>query len=396
MTRFIRGAVRPHRSPVRRPAGWVAPILAAGVGWACAPGPAPAQAPDPASAPPGSHAVPTFEVDASWPQPLPNDWILGQVAGMAVDDRDHIWIVQRPASLTELEAGAVQDPPLSNCCVPAPPVIEFDPEGNVVRAWGGPGEGYDWPSSEHGIFVDHEGNVWLAGNGPGSAQVLKFTPDGEFLLQIGEGGVPGGSNDTEHLDQPADVFVDSEANEVYVADGYGNRRIIVFDATTGEYRRHWGAYGERPDDEALGAYDPDAPPARQFRGPVHGLQITDDGLVYVADRRSNRIQVFRKDGTFVEEAFVAPRTLSMGSVWDIDVSHDPGQTYLYVPDGTGMRLRILDRETMEVVGSFGRGGGQAGQFEWVHNVAVDSRGNIYTSEVNTGKRVQKFRYLGGM
>lgn len=362
----------------------VAPLLVLGLALAWAPATVSAQ-------------VPAFEVDASWPAPLPDDWILGQVSGVAVDVDDNVWIVHRPGTLTELEAGAVQDPPLSDCCVPAPPVIQFDPAGNVLRAWGGPGEGYDWPVNEHGIFVDHADNVWIGGNLRGSNQVLKFTADGEFLMQIGEAGVGGGSNDTTHLDQPADIFVDAEANEVYIADGYGNRRVIVFDATTGEYRRHWGAYGERPEDVELGPYDPDAPPSRHFLGPVHGLQITGDGLVYVADRRNNRIQVFRKDGTFVREAFVAPRTLSMGSVWDLDVSPDAGERWLYVPDGTGMRVRILDRETMEVVGSFGRGGRQAGQFEWLHNVAVDSRGNIYTSEVNTGKRVQKFtRVDGGM
>lgn len=340
-------------------------------------------------------AVPAFEVDADWPQPLPNNWILGQVAGVFVDGRDHVWIVHRPASITEVEAGAAQDPPISTCCIPAPPVIEFGPEGNVVQAWGGPGEGYDWPASEHGIHVDGEGNVWLAGNGDGSAQVLKFTSDGELLLQIGEAGQSGGSNDTETLDQPAAIAVDLEANEVFVADGYGNRRIIVFDATSGEYKRHWGAYGERPDDSVeLGDYDPDAPPARQFRGPVHGIQLTSDGLVYVADRRSNRIQVFQRSGEYVNEVLIAPNTLGMGSVWDIEASKDPAQTYLFVPDGMNHKVWILRREDMAIVGSFGRGGRYAGQFGWVHNLAVDSEGNIYTTEVETGKRVQKFESTG--
>ncbi|MFW6193838.1 MAG: hypothetical protein ACOC83_10170 [Gemmatimonadota bacterium] len=335
-------------------------------------------------------AAPTFRVDPFWPQPLPENWILGQVAGVAVDDRDHVWIVHRQSSLTPQETGATREPPWGECCVPAPPVIEFDPEGEVVRSWGGPGEGYDWPESEHGIFVDGDRNVWIGGNGPSDHQVLKFTSDGDFLLQIGEAGENAGSNDTTTLGRPADVFVDDEADEVYVADGYGNRRVVVFDAGTGEYRRHWGAYGERPEDVDLGSYDPDAEPAPQFRTPVHALQITDDGLVYVADRPNDRIQVFRRDGTFVEEAFLAPRTLSMGTVWDLDVSRDPEQRWLYVPDGTNNKLWILDRESLEVVGSFGRGGRYAGDFMWVHNVAVDSRGDLYTGEVETGKRVQKF------
>lgn len=342
------------------------------------------------SAPGNRTAVPTFRVDPFWPEPLPDGWILGQVAGVAVDVRDHVWIVHRPGSLTPQETGATREPPWGECCIPAPPVIEFDAEGKVVQAWGGPAEGYDWPTSEHGIFVDGEENVWVGGNEEGDDQVLKFTRDGRFLLQIGRAGETGGSNDTTLLGQPADIAVDDEAGEVYVADGYGNRRIIVFDAHTGAYRRHWGAYGERPEDVDLGRYDPDASTAGHFRTPVHALQLTRDGLVYVADRPNDRIQVFRRDGTFVKEAFLAPRTLSMGSVWDLDVSPDPEQRWLYVPDGTNNKLWILDRETLEVADAFGRGGRFAGNFMWVHNVAVDSKGNVYTGEVETGKRVQKF------
>lgn len=333
-------------------------------------------------------AVPAFEVDPFWPRPLPNDWIVGQVAGVAVDERDHVWIVHRPGSLTEREAGLAQDPPLSRCCIPAPPVIEFDPEGNVVRAWGGPGPGYEWPASEHGIFVDGSGRVWIGSNGAGSAQVLAFSREGEFRLQIGKAAETGGSNHPDLLDQPADIFVDDAAGELYVADGYGNRRVIVFDARTGAYRRHWGAYGEPPEDVPLEPYDPSEPPARHFRSPVHALQLTSDGFLYVADRVNNRIQVFQKDGSFVREAFVAPRTLAMGSVWDIDAS--PDEQWLYVADGTNNLVWILERERLEVVGRFGRAGRWAGQFQWLHNVAVDSEGNLYTGEVETGKRVQKF------
>ena len=332
-----------------------------------------------------------FEVDPFWPKPLPHNWILGQVAGVDVDAQGHIWIVHRPRSLTEREAGAVQDPPLSDCCVPAPSVIEFDQEGNVLQAWGGLGYRGSWPQTEHGLFIDHEDNVWIASSGRNDQVVLKFSPGGQLLLTIGEWGETGGSNDTARLGQPTDVAVDPATNEVYISDGYGNRRIIVFDAATGQYKRHWGAYGEPPDDAELPAYDPDAAPDRSFRSPMHAVRIANDGLVYAADRVNNRIQVFRKDGTFVKEGFVAKKTLAMGSVWDIELSRDPAQTYLYVPDGTNQKVWVLRRSDLEVVGSFARGGRQAGGLGWVHNIAMDAHGNVYTTEVETGKRVQRFR-----
>jgi DNA-binding beta-propeller fold protein YncE len=347
----------------------------------------------------------SFRVDPFWPKPLPHDWIVGQVAGVAVDARDHVWIVHRPLSLTAREAGAAQDPPLAECCIPAPSVIEFDREGNVVSAWGGPDSvetdrqgsptrswhhGERWPQSEHGIFVDHLDDVWIGSNGANDHVVLKFDRAGRRLLTIGEWGVTAGSADTAHLGGPADVTVDPTTNEVYIADGYVNRRIIVFDAATGAYRRHWGAYGEPPDDRPLPPYDPNGAPARSFRSPIHAVRISEDGLVYAADRVNNRIQVFRKDGAFVREAFLAPRTLAMGSVWDLELSPDSAQMYVYVPDGTNMKVWILDRQRLEPVGTFGRGGRNAGSFEWVHNLAADSRGNLYTTEVNTGKRIQRF------
>jgi DNA-binding beta-propeller fold protein YncE len=335
-------------------------------------------------------SVPQFEVDPFWPKPLPYDWILGQVSGVAVDANDHVWIVHRPGSITAREAGAVQTPPLAECCVPAPPVIEFDQEGSVVRAWGGKGALDPWPNTEHGIFIDQDANVWVASNGREDHVVLKSRPDGERVLTVGEWGKTGGSNDPRLLGQPTDIAVDADANEAYISDGYGNRRIIVVDAITGAYRRHWGAYGERPDDSPLEPYDPDSPPIRTFRSPIHSVRIANDGLVYTADRVNNRIQVFQKDGTFVKEAFIATRTLAMGAVWDLEFSHDPAQTFMYVPDGTTMKVWILTRDELKIVGSFGRGGRWAGCFEWVHNIAADSQGNLYTSEVNTGKRVQRF------
>ncbi len=351
---------------------------------------------DPDEAVAGGAAVklPKFKVDPFWPKPLENKWLLGEVAGVAVDSRDHIWIVQRPGTLTEDESGAAQNPPTSICCVPAPPVIEFDADGNVIQAWGGPGPGYEWPQGEHGLFVDYKDNVWIAGNGGNDHQVLKFSRDGTFLLQIGQAGKTAGSNHTRFLGRPTDVGVDPETNEVYIADGYLNRRVIVFDADTGKYRRHWGAYGKRPNDDDLGPYDPSAPAPKQFRSPVHAVRISNDGLVYVGDRVNNRIQVFQRNGTFVKEVFLARKTLGAGSTWDVDLSPDEAQRILYDADGTNQQVWMLLRKDLRILGTLGRRGRYAGQFHWVHNLAVDSKGNIYTGEVNTGRRAQKFVYLG--
>lgn len=329
-----------------------------------------------------------FEVDPSWPKPLPNHWMLGEVAGVAVDKNDHVWILQRRI-LTDRESGAARDTVQSECCVPAPAVIEFDPDGNVLRSWG-PDTVGQWFTSEHGLFVDDDGNVWVGGNNVKDDVVIKFTADGKRLLQIGEWGVSKGSNDTTHLGGPADIAVDLAANEVYISDGYRNRRIIVFDATTGVYKRHWGAYGERPDDSPLPRYTIGEEPIRSFRNP-HSVRLADDGLVYVSDRPNNRIQVFKKDGTFVTEGFLARNTLNTGAVWDIALSPDAEQSYIYVADGMNMKVWIMKRMTLEVVGSFGQGGRNSGQFGWLHNIASDSKGNLYTVEVNPGKRVQKFR-----
>ncbi|MBN4053634.1 hypothetical protein JYT97_01980 [Haliea sp. AH-315-K21] len=368
-----------------------------------------------------AQSVPEYTVDAAWPKRLPNNWIIGQVAGIAVDSNDTIWVIHRPQSLTPQEAGAIQNPPFSLCCVPAPSVLQFDQAGNLLQAWGGPywdrenslwvDDSPDgvWPSNEHGITVDREGNVWLAGNGDGNL-VLKYNNDGtELLLVIGtvesssgpgmntedfdEVIITGGSNDIARLGRPAEVEVDEGAREVYIADGYANRRVIVFDMDTGEYKRHWGAYGRVPNDAPLPSYDPDAAPAQSFLGPVHSVRLSDDGLVYVADRTANRIQIFLKDGTFVEESFIAPWTLSNGSVWDIEISPFAGQPFLFVADGANNRIWIVNRESMELVGEIGGGGRNAGYFDWLHNVAIDSDGNIYTAEVNEGKRIQKFNLL---
>ena len=338
------------------------------------------------------HAEPP-EVDPHWPM-LPEDWLMGEVAGIAVDMNDHIWLVQRPRSLNADEAGLVQDPPLSACCIPAPPVLKFDADGNVLDSWGDqngyPGEGYEWPASEHGIFVDHLGYVWIAGNGPDDHQVLKFSGDGTFVMQIGQAGRTEGSNSTEFLGRPADMEVDPETNELYIADGYLNKRIIVFNAETGEYLRHWGAYGNEPSDDDTGPFVPGSEPIQQFRTPVHAVRISTDGMVYVADRVNNRIQVFEKDGTYVTEMIVEGNSLGNGSTWDLELSPDEGQVDLYNADGQNQRIHIINRAAMEIETYFGRRGRNAGQFHWVHNVVVDSNGNFYTAEVNQGRRAQKF------
>jgi len=311
-----------------------------------------------------------------------------------VDAKDDVWIVHRPDTLSPAEDAADQNPPSGTCCSKAPPVLEFDPAGNLIGHWGGPGTGYEWPESNHGITVDYKGNIWIGGNGRDDAQVLKFTQDGEFLAQFGHEGHNGGSNNTENFGRVAKIFVDPKTNEAYISDGYLNHRVVVIDADTGKFKRFWGAYGHKPDDSNLGRYNPDAPPAQQFRNPVHCAELSNDRLLYVCDRVNDRIQVFRPDGTFVKEQFIARRSLADGSVWDIAFSGDPEQKYIYLADGRNEKVYILLRDTLEIVTSFGDGGRQPGEFYGVHSIATDSKGNIYTTETYEGRRVQKFVYKG--
>jgi DNA-binding beta-propeller fold protein YncE len=338
--------------------------------------------------------APMFEVDPLWPKPLPNHWVLGSAIGVTVDSENHIWIVHRGNGNLRTELGASTDPPTGECCLPAPNVLEFDQEGNLLNSWGGPGEGYDWPESNHGITADHLGNLWIGGNGGNDAHILKFAQDGTFLMQIGRPGANSGSHDTQNFGRVAKIAFDVSANEAYIADGYGNKRVAVIDMDTGEFNRYWGAYGNEPDDTNIGGYNPDDPPAQQFRNPVHCAEPSNDGLVYVCDRPNDRIQVFQTNGTFVQEVFVAPETLGDGSTWDIAFSRDPEQTYIYLADGKNMKIYIIERATMEILTSFGDGGRQPGQFFAVHSIATDSDGNIYTTETYEGKRVQKFVYKG--
>ena len=337
--------------------------------------------------------APMFEVDPFWPKPLPNHWLLGSTIGVGVDSRDHVWIIHR-GNLANNEIPAALDPPSAEeCCFAAPPVLEFDAEGNVVGSWGGPGQGYDWPTSNHGIVVDHMDNVWIGGNGAGDSHVLKFSRTGDFLLQVGESGHDANSNATNHFSRVAKVTFDGPANEMYLADGYGNKRVAVIDATTGDLKRFWGAYGNVPSDDNLGAYNA-MMATQQFRGPVHCADPADDDLVYVCDRGSDRVQVFQKDGTFVDEIFIERATRGAGAVWDVAFSPDPAQTFMYVVDGMNEKIHVIRREGLEYVYNFGDGGRTPGQFYGAHSIATDSRGNIYTTETYEGKRVQKHLYMG--
>jgi len=387
--------------------------------------------------PPPKAGAMAFTADPMWPKPLPNGWILGSVTGVAVDAQDHVWIVHRglPSLTARTEAGTGTTPPTAElCCKAAPPVLEFDSAGALVSSFDWP-DGIDKPESPGGIAVDAR-HVWItaagfpeaparrgggagggragggaAGGGAGAAgaagatppaapaapppapktdaHVLQFTRDGKFVRQIGKPGVTEGNASKTALNRPAGVEVDGAANELYVADGHGNRRVVVFDAATGAYKRHWGAYGEAPDDTNPGPYDANAPAAKQFRT-VSCVTIAKDGNVYVCDRQNNRIQVFTKAGKFVKEATLQKATLANGAVWDIALSSDAAQQYLFVADGSDQKVLIVNRSTLAPVGDFGTGGRWPGAFSGVGSIAVDSRGNLYTGETFEGKRVQKF------
>lgn len=344
--------------------------------------------------------APIFVVDPFWPKPLPNHWVSGSTIGVATDAQDHVWTIQRGYTVEDNFKAA--DLKLGICCKVAPPVLEYDQAGNLVNSWGGPGAGYRWPDSEHGIAVDHHGNVWLGGNGQKDTEILKFTAEGKFLLQLGTYGVHHGSNDTENFWMPTKIFDDPSANEVYISDGYGNHRVIVLDEDTGKFKRLWGAYGNPPVDTAAAPtgdngegskYNPANPPSRSFNIP-HCAIVSNDGLVYVCDRINDRIQVFHKDGSYVKEVFIDRQTLRSGSVWDMTFSRDPQQTYIYMVNGVNEKVEILLRSTLEVLTSFGDGGRQPGEFFGCHNITTDSKGNIYVTETYTGARVQRFLYKG--
>ena len=335
--------------------------------------------------------VPMFEVDPNWPT-IPNGWVLGVVASVSVDSRDHVWVLHRPGALEGEEASMA-----------APPLLEFDPEGNFVQGWGGPNSDYHWPASEHGVFVDHNDYVWVGGNGP-EDQLLKFTMGGELVMQIGRPGESQGNRDTQNLGRPADAWVHPPTNEVFVADG--NRRIIVYDADTGEFKRMWGGFGDQPTD---GEADPawareqegSGPP--HFVSPVHAARVSDDGLVYVSDRGGKRVQVFTIDGEYVSQVFIgreclAPDCGNGTTAASTAFSPDPEQRFLYVGNRSQARVIVLDRETLETLYWFGQWGSSPGDFGTLHHMDVDSRGNLYVTEVTplepVNRRIQKFTFTG--
>ena len=344
---------------------------------------------------PAQVMAPRFEVDPTFPKPLPNGWYQGQSIGLWVDAQDHVWIVHRPDVLDAVEGAG--DQKTGECCKSAPPILEFDQQGNLLRHWGGQdGPGYQWPASNHGLNIDNKGNVWIGGNGAPDGHILEFTQDGKFVKQVGKKGVTRDSLSTEHFFQVAKVFFYAPSNEVFVADGYGNRRVAVIDADSGKMKRFWGAYGKPPDDAAAaaqGAYDPSVT-YQQFRWPVHCADVSVDGLVYVCDRTSDRLQIFKTDGTFVREVYTQRDSRGDGAVWDVAFSRDPQQKYLYVADGRNQKLRIFDRASMTELTTFGKGGHYPGEWYSLHNIATDSKGNLYTVETYEGRRLQRFMYKG--
>jgi DNA-binding beta-propeller fold protein YncE len=335
--------------------------------------------------------VPTFKVDPSWPLEMPNNWIMSVVTGVFVDAKQHVWVTILPEQLTEEETYAEQKPPMGTCCVAAPPVLEFDAKGKLVQGWGqgSKDDTSNWPRNPHGIFVDHNDFVWVGTYM--HHRVMKFTREGKLVMTIGQYDKNGGSNDTTLLGGPAGIWVDPKTNEVFIADGYRNRRVIVFDGATGKYLRHWGAYGERPDDTEK--FDPKTMVSgalpKQF-STVHGITGSKDGKIYVADRRGNRIQVFTQQGKFLAEKIIAPATLSSGSAFVPVLSPDAQQQWLYVADGTNHKVWILRRSDLEIVGEFGHGGHQAGQMIRPLGMSIDNQGNLYVGEASYGRRVQKF------
>lgn len=330
--------------------------------------------------------APRFESQPEWAK-VPAKWKLGDVSSVAIDEQDNVWVLHRPRTLS------AQELPSS-----APPVLEFDPAGNFLQAWGGAGNGYEWPEREHGIYVDHQGSIWIGGNNcaarklPGlkavnDDQLVKFTKSGKFVMQVGRSNASKGNADTKNLHEPADVFVYTRTNEAFVADGYGNHRVIVFDAGTGAFKRMWGAFGNKPIDKDECPPSEPGPVANDgTQGPqqfviLHAIRVSNDGLVYVGDRENKRVQVFTTEGKYLNQAFVGrENTTTSRTTGGLAFSADPQQTFLYAGGG---RVAVLDRKTLTVLNPNAGPGG--------HHIASDSKGNIYTA---SGRRVQKLVFKG--
>jgi DNA-binding beta-propeller fold protein YncE len=335
--------------------------------------------------PAGAHSVPMFAVDRAWPK-VPAKWKLGDASSFAVDAKDDVWLLHRPRTLKPADAAMA-----------APPVIVFDTAGNFIKAWGGAGNGYEWPEREHGIHLDYKGFVWLGGNNcptnglPGlkpvaDDQLLKFTQEGKFVMQIGHSNRSKGNADTENLHRAADVWVHPPTNELFVADGYGNHRVAVFDAETGAFKRMWGAFGNKPmDDDHCDVVAPksfpDGPGPQNF-STVHAIRVARDGMVYVADRENRRVQMFTTGGTFVKQLIRTATPFAR----DLALSPDAAQQFLYVGDGDD--IAVVDRKTLEIVGSIK----VAGMIGGGHQIATDSKGNIYIAQTTAG--LQKLAFKG--
>jgi DNA-binding beta-propeller fold protein YncE len=349
----------------------------------------------------GAEKAPAYKYDSSWPKPLPGNWALGGITGMFVDSDDHIWVLNRPRDLDDSNNYATLNPPAAECCIAAPAVLEFDTAGNLLKSWGVPNSVPGWPKSEHTIFVDKQHNVYIGGAQAGDT-LLKFTEDGKFISEFGHRG-PAVQGNTQKQDNQqtnlllrgtAAATLDDAAHEIYIADGYLNKRVMVYDWDTGAFKRGWGAYG-KPLSEIGNDGQPQVgregdPPAKDFKSPVHCVRISNDGLVYVCDRGGNRVQVFTKEGKFLKEFFVARNTLLRGTVGSVDFSPDPGQKYIYIADIMNMAVWQLERDTGKVVQKIGRAGHAGGEFSFLHVATMDSKGNLYTGEVASGRRVQKF------
>jgi len=358
----------------------------------------------------GGAEMPVFDLDRDWPK-LPNGWVLGHVPSVAISADDHIWVLHRPRTVPDAQR-----------TLAAPPVLEFDDRGRFLRAWGGAGQGFDWPDSEHGISVDYRNNVWIGGSSPTSQSLtrrsddmlLKFTREGKFLLQLGGPDKSGGNADTKSVNKAADAFVFQKTNELFVADGYGNRRVIVFNADTGAFKRMWGAFGNAPIDvPAAPAPQPGAAPApagrgrgaapaldteglgsQQFGGPVHAVRVSNDDLVYVGDRQNRRVQVFSLDGKYVTQVFINRAGPSNGSVAGIAFSPDREQRFMYLADYGNSHVVVMDRKSLRILYQFGMRSADPGQFQGPHHLAVDSKGNLFVAEVSPGNRVQRFALKG--